>query len=308
MIRRILLGIALGTTLLGGAFPSPADLKRVQPGVLALMKDEEKALREQRKSRSDVALAAMKFASDVSRSEAERFLLMKGAFALRLRDRAYATACETLDVIWLEVRGFDDVRRELLVDAELRRLPQDIAQAFRAEQVNWLSPGDRILRSGALRGVRKVAATATTPETWYVGSCKVSEEWLKRVVDDVTRFGVSEVKESQKCYNAYVKDRSLANLEVFMSRFPGMNCTAIFMASFAKQEEVRGNLETSERLRLQLLENYRDSRFSHGALIAPLVFSSLKDLYHKLGRDADAEALERKYGGKLGAISTRTTQ
>ena len=79
-----------------------------------------------------------------------------------------------------------------------------------------------------------------------------------------------------------------------------MSRTGALIASFAQKEASRGNVEECERLSLLFLEEYGNTCFTHGAPIAPNILRDLKSLYRKVGRNADANALERKYGWKYG--------
>ena len=80
------------------AMPTAEETRRAEPVVKKLLASEREALKAGRKSRSEVAVAALKRAAD-AKTEAEKLLLMKGAFALYVQDGNLEKAAETMNAI-----------------------------------------------------------------------------------------------------------------------------------------------------------------------------------------------------------------
>lgn len=80
------------------AMPTAEETRRAEPAVKKLLASEREALKAGKKTRSEVAVAAMKRAAD-AKTEAEKLLLMKGAFALYVQDGNLEKAAETLNVL-----------------------------------------------------------------------------------------------------------------------------------------------------------------------------------------------------------------
>ena len=80
------------------AMPTAEETRRAEPVVKKLLAPEREALKAGRKSRSEVAVAALKRAVD-AKTEAEKLLLMKGAFALYVQDGNLEKAAETMNAI-----------------------------------------------------------------------------------------------------------------------------------------------------------------------------------------------------------------
>ena len=77
------------------AMPTAEETRRAMPVVKKMLASEREALRSGRKTRSEVALAAMKLAGEAD-TAAAKLLLMKGAFALYVRDGNLEKAVETM--------------------------------------------------------------------------------------------------------------------------------------------------------------------------------------------------------------------
>ena len=84
------------------AMPTAEETKQAVPVVKKLLASEHEALKAGRKSRSEVAVAALKRAAD-AKTEAEKLLLMKGAFALYVQDGNLEKAAETMNAIKAEI-------------------------------------------------------------------------------------------------------------------------------------------------------------------------------------------------------------
>lgn len=80
------------------AMPTAEETRQAEPAVKRLLQQQRTELKSGRKTRSDVALLAMKRASE-AKTEAEKLLLMKGAFALYVRDGNLEKATETMNVL-----------------------------------------------------------------------------------------------------------------------------------------------------------------------------------------------------------------
>ncbi len=86
------------------AMPTEEEAKRAEPVVQKLMAGEKAALKSGRKTRSEVAQAALKLADEAD-TDAAKLLLMKGAFVLYVHDGNLEKAVETMKA--LETAIFD---------------------------------------------------------------------------------------------------------------------------------------------------------------------------------------------------------
>ena len=80
------------------AMPTEEETRRVEPVVRRIMASDLAAVKAGRKTRSEVAVAAMKRAAE-ARREAEKMLLMKGAFTLYVQDGNLEKAVETINLL-----------------------------------------------------------------------------------------------------------------------------------------------------------------------------------------------------------------
>ena len=80
------------------AMPTAEETRQAEPVVKKLFVPEREALKAGRKTRSEVAVAALKRAGE-AKTEAEKLLLMKGAFALYVQDGNLEKAAETMNAI-----------------------------------------------------------------------------------------------------------------------------------------------------------------------------------------------------------------
>ncbi len=80
------------------AMPPAEDTKRAEPVVRKLLASDRAALSSGKKTRSEVAAAARKLA-ERAKTEAEKLLLMKGAFVLYVKDGNLEKAAETMKAL-----------------------------------------------------------------------------------------------------------------------------------------------------------------------------------------------------------------
>ncbi len=100
-MKAILLVICAGAACIafeGFAMPTEEAAARAEPVVQKLLESEQDALASGKKTRTQVADAAMKLAA-ASDSEAAKMLLMKGAVALYVRDGNLEKAVETMNAL-----------------------------------------------------------------------------------------------------------------------------------------------------------------------------------------------------------------
>jgi len=88
--------------MLAGAMPSKTDLDKVAPVVAELMQPEQDALKSGKKTKTEVADAAIALVAQAD-GEAAKLLLLKGAFGLYVRDGQFDKAADTLKTIRSEV-------------------------------------------------------------------------------------------------------------------------------------------------------------------------------------------------------------
>ena len=84
------------------AMPTAEETRQAEPVVRKLLASEHEALKAGRKTRSEVAVAAMKLAGETD-TVAAKLLLMKGAFVLYVRDGNLEKAAETMNAIKAEI-------------------------------------------------------------------------------------------------------------------------------------------------------------------------------------------------------------
>lgn len=80
------------------AMPTEEETKRAEPVVKKLLAPERAALKSGKKTRSEVAAAAMKLADEAD-TDAAKLLLMKGSFVLYVKDGNLEKAVETMKVL-----------------------------------------------------------------------------------------------------------------------------------------------------------------------------------------------------------------
>lgn len=80
------------------AMPTEEETRRAEPVVQKLLASERAALESGKKTRSEVAVAAMKLADEIN-TDAVKMLLMKGAFVLYVQDGNLENAVETMKTL-----------------------------------------------------------------------------------------------------------------------------------------------------------------------------------------------------------------
>ena len=95
---KIMLGGLVAFAATVNAMPTPEQTKKIEPLVMDLMREDQAALKSGKKTRAEVAESAMELA-DKADSEAEKLLLMKGAFNLYARAGEFDKAIETLQTM-----------------------------------------------------------------------------------------------------------------------------------------------------------------------------------------------------------------
>ena len=80
------------------AMPTEEETRRAEPDVKERLSQERTAFESGKKTRSEVAAAAMKFANEAD-TDAEKLLLMKGAFVLYVQDGNLKEAAETMKAL-----------------------------------------------------------------------------------------------------------------------------------------------------------------------------------------------------------------
>ena len=80
------------------AMPTEEETRRAEPVVQKLLASERAALKSGKKTRSEVAVAAMKLADEAD-SDAAKLLLIKGAFVLYVQDGKLDKAAEAMNAL-----------------------------------------------------------------------------------------------------------------------------------------------------------------------------------------------------------------
>ena len=107
------------------AMPTAEETRRAEPVVKKLLASEREALKAGRKSRSEVAVAALKRAAD-AKTEAEKLLLMKGAFALYVQDGNLEKAAETMNAIKKAIPDVPAQSISNIVETSLNGAPKNV--------------------------------------------------------------------------------------------------------------------------------------------------------------------------------------
>lgn len=122
MTKLVVCGL-LAVPMLAEAMPSKADLDAVSPVVADLMKPEQDALKAGKKTKSEVADAALELVKQAD-GEAAKLLLAKGAFNLYVRDGQFDKALDTLKIMRTEVPDSTPQYLANIIETSLKRVPK----------------------------------------------------------------------------------------------------------------------------------------------------------------------------------------
>ncbi len=100
------------------AMPTEEEARKAEPVVKKMLAQERAALESGRKTRSEVAAAAMKLAGEAD-SDAAKLLLMKGAFALYVKDGNLAKAVETMRALEVAIADMPPQSVTNMIEAAL---------------------------------------------------------------------------------------------------------------------------------------------------------------------------------------------
>jgi len=103
------------------AMPSAAELDAVAPVVQELMQPEQEALKSGKKTRTEVADAAIALVAQAD-GEAAKLLLAKGAFSMYVKDGQFDKAEETLNLIRTEIPDVPPQYLANLIETSLKRV------------------------------------------------------------------------------------------------------------------------------------------------------------------------------------------
>lgn len=107
------------------AMPTAEETRQAEPVVKKLLAPEREALRAGRKTRSEVAVAALKRAGE-AKTEAEKLLLMKGAFALYVHDGNLEKAAETMNVLKKTIPELPQESVKKMIETALKGAPKNV--------------------------------------------------------------------------------------------------------------------------------------------------------------------------------------
>lgn len=116
---KMMLGGLMAVAATVNAMPTPAEIKKVEPLVMDLMRDDQAALKSGRKTRTEVAESAMALANQAE-SEAAKLLLMKGAFNLYVRAGEFDKAVETLQGMQTVIPDIPPAQIANIIESSLR--------------------------------------------------------------------------------------------------------------------------------------------------------------------------------------------
>lgn len=153
-----------GVTLEGVAMPTKEAAARAESVVQKLLESEQIALASGRKTRTQVADAAMELAA-ASDSEAAKMLLMKGAVALYVRDDNLEKAVETMNALEAAISDMPPKCITNIIEWALLGMPKKSGARF----YQLLDES----RGGALAQARKVQETRDSIKSILNGMIKV---------------------------------------------------------------------------------------------------------------------------------------
>ena len=125
------IGLAAGICCLAAIFASPSalamptkdQLAKAEKLVAEIMQSEVSAFKAKSKTAADVAAAALGYA-DEARTEAAKYLLLKGAFQFQVRANDYDGAAATASRLRAEISGLPDREFADILSGALRRVPR----------------------------------------------------------------------------------------------------------------------------------------------------------------------------------------
>ena len=107
------------------AMPTEEEARKAEPVVKKLLASERAALNSGKMTRSEVAAAAMKLAGE-AKTEAEKLLLMKGAFALYVQDGNLVKAAETMNVLKKTIPDIPQESVKSMIETALKGAPKNV--------------------------------------------------------------------------------------------------------------------------------------------------------------------------------------
>ena len=121
---KIVLSGLVAFTATANAMPTQEETKKAEPLVMGLMRADQAALKSGKKTRAEVAESAIKLA-DKAESEAEKLLLMKGAFNLYVRAGEFDKAIETLQAMQAAIPDMPPQSVRNIINTALRETPNN---------------------------------------------------------------------------------------------------------------------------------------------------------------------------------------
>ena len=110
------------------AMPTEEEAKQAEPVVRKLLATEKAALKSGRKTRSEVAVAAMKLADEAD-TDAAKLLLMKGAFVLYVQDGNLEKAAETMKTLKATIPDLPSQSVKNMIEAALLGVSKKVKTA-----------------------------------------------------------------------------------------------------------------------------------------------------------------------------------
>ena len=249
------------------AMPTEEETKRAEPVVKKLLAPERAALKSGKKTRSEVAAAAMKLADEAD-TDAAKLLLMKGAFALYVKDGNLEKAAETMKALEAAISDMPPQSVTNMIEiallgvskkdagARLHKLldetKADIA-SHNASNVSSSSVKERSAVTSILKGMIKVPGR----DYWLSATELTQGQW-----ESVMGYNLS----SHKGANLPVENVSRDDCDVFLEK---LNQT----------EEVKSS---QFEFRLPELEEWKYAAWAgsagHGSWIKPGVAGDVLDM------------------------------
>ena len=118
-----LAAIGCACSLVAGAMPTQKELKKVEGLVYELMRSDIADFNARKKSATDVAASAVKYA-DEAQGEASRFLLLKGAFFYRVQAEDYDGAMNVISKLRADIADVPDKTLAKMLSGAIRNIPR----------------------------------------------------------------------------------------------------------------------------------------------------------------------------------------
>ena len=132
------------------AMPTEEETRRAEPVVQKLLASERAAFKSGKKTRSEVAAAALKLANETA-TDAAKLLLMKGAFVLYVQDGNLEKAAETMNALKAMIPDLPSQSVKNMIEAALLGVSreEDVERLYKLfDEAKKVGAGSDVLKAG----------------------------------------------------------------------------------------------------------------------------------------------------------------